>query len=796
MCSDRAAARRPARSGGNEAAPQFRHRFRLLRAPPPRPRARIAAAAIWLAAAAPGLHTGPPAAARASSEPPTTAALIESAGTRILLWEEIDESGTARTLYRVSLEGRPFSRALVAGRRIHLRYANFDPLSGEPPVPAELAADARQTRLHLVQFLTQPLEVYRRALAALGAEVLHSCADHAYVVRMSPDAARAVRTLPYVRWVGALHPAYRLDDALLRRILREEREPCRCWVQLVERGAAAQQRAAEAIVAAGGRVEALLPDGPRLLATLSPPQIARLAREDDVLFIDPWSPPEPDMDLARQIGGAAGRPELARFRGQGVRGEVLDTGLRETHVDFQDPPPLLHGGNRWAPEHGTAVYGCVFGSGRGDSKGTGMLPEREQGIFASIGALREYGGELSRFEHTRQLIDPAGEYRAVFQSNSWGTRETTDYTTTSAAIDDMLFQLDILVCQSMGNTGGSAARPEAWAKNIVAVGGLLHQDTLERDDDAWSGGASIGPASDGRVKPDLTHFFDAVYCPSASGDDLYDAAFSGTSASTPITAGHFGVLFQMWHERVFPGFGGGASVFDSRPHAATARALLINSAYRYPFAGADHDLARGHQGWGMADLHRLYSDRNNLLIVDESEAIGPLESRTYSLNVAGAVCELAVTLVYRDPPGNPGSSQHRINDLTLRVVDPNGLEYWGNYGLHDGNESLPGGGPNTVDTVENVFVTGPVAGRWRIEVLADEIVQDGYLQTPEMDAVFALVARFRCGADLDDDGDVDLFDLAALLAAFGRDQGGDLDADGDTDLADLAILMGSYGCGR
>jgi hypothetical protein len=52
-----------------------------------------------------------------------------------------------------------------------------------------------------------------------------------------------------------------------------------------------------------------------------------------------------------------------------------------------------------------------------------------------------------------------------------------------------------------------------------------------------------------------------------------------------------------------------------------------------------------------------------------------------------------------------------------------------------------------------------------------------------------------CGppGDLDGDGDVDLSDLAILLASYGVDAGGDLDGDGDTDLSDLAILLANYG---
>jgi hypothetical protein len=54
--------------------------------------------------------------------------------------------------------------------------------------------------------------------------------------------------------------------------------------------------------------------------------------------------------------------------------------------------------------------------------------------------------------------------------------------------------------------------------------------------------------------------------------------------------------------------------------------------------------------------------------------------------------------------------------------------------------------------------------------------------------------------DLDGDGDVDLSDLAQLLANYGTSEGatyedGDLDGDGDVDLSDLAELLAHYGEG-
>lgn len=55
-----------------------------------------------------------------------------------------------------------------------------------------------------------------------------------------------------------------------------------------------------------------------------------------------------------------------------------------------------------------------------------------------------------------------------------------------------------------------------------------------------------------------------------------------------------------------------------------------------------------------------------------------------------------------------------------------------------------------------------------------------------------------CAGDLDGDGDIDLSDLAQLLANYGLTGGaspadGDMDGDGDVDLSDLAALLAVYG---
>ena len=89
--------------------------------------------------------------------------------------------------------------------------------------------------------------------------------------------------------------------------------------------------------------------------------------------------------------------------------------------------------------------------------------------------------------------------------------------------------------------------------------------------------------------------------------------------------------------------------------------------------------------------------------------------------------------------GTTSATVHRINDLDLKVTSPAGVVYWGNHGLLTGNWSTPGGLPDSIDTVENVFVQNPQAGSWNVTVYAIQINQDGHVETPALDADFALV---------------------------------------------------------
>ncbi len=627
----------------------------------------------------------------------------------------------------------------VADYRLGLRYATFDPLAGEPAIPAPLSARP-DSELFIVQYHTQALQAYRDVIKGAGGECLLFLANYANVYRMDAALAAEVQRLPFVRAIVPFHPAYKLEEPLLAAATADDAGSR--WVRVnlltMTRDLADKVAVSEFVEGLQGRVEEVSMPTHLMSVSVRVVDLAALAGLDAVQWIDRWSAPEDDMAVARAMHGMDYVEAQAGVTGQGLRIEVLDGGCDEIHPDL--PNFLVHGTNT-PSAHGTCCSGIVLGTGANNSSARGALPN----AFLIIGDYNYISGG-SRYAHTSELVNPALPYKTVLQTNSWGNSRTTAYSSISQDMDLILFDhARISVLQSQSNAGNQDSRPQAWAKNIISVGGVRHYGTVSKSDDAWSFGASIGPAADGRIKPDIASFYDGIGTTDQVGSAGYSSSnyyssFGGTSGATPICAGMLGGFYELWNDGVFGNPNGGADAFENRPNNTTAKAMLINTASQWSFSGTSADLTRVHQGWGHPDLQTMYDRRGEMLVVDETVVLANLQSHTHPVSVAVGTPELKVTMVYRDPPGTTSSTLHRINNLDLKVTAPDGTVYWGNRGLDAGNYSTSGGSANGVDTVENVFVQSPSSGAWTIEVIAAELNQDSHVETAALDCDYALVA--------------------------------------------------------
>jgi hypothetical protein len=166
---------------------------------------------------------------------------------------------------------------------------------------------------------------------------------------------------------------------------------------------------------------------------------------------------------------------------------------------------------------------------------------------------------------------------------------------------------------------------------------------------------------------------------------------------------------------------------------------VINSAYKYPIVDAGSEFTRFRQGWGMPDLNRLHSSREKLFVVDQEIALHDRQAVEYSLRVGEKETELRATLAYTDPLGTTAALKTLVNDLDLIAIAPDGKRYAGNHGLLEGNVSREGGEPDRVNNVDNVFVSDPQPGVWRVVVAAHRIAWEQHKGTAAWDQDFGLV---------------------------------------------------------
>jgi hypothetical protein len=632
------------------------------------------------------------------------------------------------------------------GARIMLHSGAFDPLQGVAAVPAAFTA-AATNELFLVQFASAPTQADRDALRALGAAVTWYAPHDAYVVRAEPGRVGAIGKLGRVRWVGAFHPAYKLEPALLAALLAGPVQPGRYVIVMVD---PKQDEAAlvAAIQGAGGAMWRYAGGNLLVEADLSGAQLADVAREDTVLWIQRQTPPGEDMVNARIQGGANYIESLGGHTGKGVRGHIME-GIYPTHPEFaanawRTAPQSVFSGV--ATTHGNSTFGEVFSAGV-VAGARGMCPDG-QGYFTDynyvFNTAAMSNAQNSRYGVVREITDPARPWRVMFQTASWGYPQITAYDARSAEMDWIIHQFDIPICQSQSNTSNQNSRPQAWAKNIISVGALNHLNTSNANDDTQSG-TSMGPANDGSIKPDLCAYYDQIH--TTNGATTYTTNFGGTSGATPMVAGHLGLVLELFTDGLFghPAAPTWQDRFAYKPHFSTAKALLINTARQYdPAVNGAGATSRFRQGWGFPALHDLYDLRNNMLVLDELDVLRQGQARGYWVFVKPSTPQFRATMVYADlAMAPPFTGPHRVNDLNLLVVSPNGTVYNGNNGMATtpvNRYTTPGGAPNTLDTVENVFVQNPLAGLWRVEVSAPLVALDQHVETPAVDADFALVA--------------------------------------------------------
>ncbi|MCB2200194.1 S8 family serine peptidase [bacterium] len=263
-----------------------------------------------------------------------------------------------------------------------------------------------------------------------------------------------------------------------------------------------------------------------------------------------------------------------------------------------------------------------------------------------------------------------------------------------------------------GSSGYDSIPAKGVAKNVLTIGAVEdipsgYSDSTDVVMTAFSG---WGPCDDGRIKPDLVANGVSLTSTAETSNSAY-ITLSGTSMASPTAAGIAGLMVQQYR----------STHSNQYPRAATTKAVLIHSAGEAgDTPGPDYQF-----GWGMIDA-RAGAD---LIELDQTIewtlqqltlTDGDTLSDTY---YAGGLDTLKVTLVWSDPPGPAQGAEIDpttavlMHDLDLRLVRlEDGIEFEPWMLDKDNPADAATTGDNTVDNVEQVYLTDPEPGNYDVRI--------------------------------------------------------------------------------
>jgi len=290
-------------------------------------------------------------------------------------------------------------------------------------------------------------------------------------------------------------------------------------------------------------------------------------------------------------------------------------------------------------------------------------------------------------------------------------------------------------------------------KNVMTIGAV---------DDAVTGGvrdiskaamasfSGWGPTDDGRIKPDIVTNGIGLYSSTAGSDSSY-ASYSGTSMATPGAAGS-AMLLVNYYKKLFP---------SQAMRASTIKALILHTADDLGNPGPDYTF-----GWGLmntkaaADQIKYHSIFPGINKIAEGELDDVNSTAAYHFKW-DTTSPVRATLCWTDPcapesTGLDNRSPRLINDLDLRIIDPNGLVYYP-YVLDVNNPANTATtGDNRRDNVEQVFISSPaIPGSYTVQVSHKGTLANGQ-------QYYSLILSGQSPADFDGSGIVDFNDLKVI----------------------------------
>jgi subtilisin family serine protease len=652
---------------------------------------------------------------------------------------------------------------------INLRARSFLPVPGVDPA---LAGETRPTHaiVQLHHTLTQETEDALERSGVLLLDVLHGTA---YVALISN--AQSLRNIGmHVRWAGPLTPADKVQPALAKIISGSSKQ---VNVVVLFHQDVTDLAASQALRQAG--VKLLVPDSGIWLASATPSQVRTLAANDLVLWIEQAQRFHPVMESVRQSVNADAAQNAtivsdtisyAGATGKGTTIAILDSGIDREHDDFWNHD---QSGGRTISRvtttpgtpvepHGTHVAGIAAGNGfRTSAYG---LPAFNRRGIAPEADLYSPDRSQSWLDYGAWFYDSYNLHGAAVSNNSY-IQTCDSYGSYAGQVDRIIRGTESFHRKKMrvaprpavwaaGNNGESSQycgtagyfSVTAPAKNSIAVASLNSEPPFIR-----SFFSSLGPTSDGRLKPDLSAPGCHLYYMRTTGVVAYGVwsaklggnsyiPMCGTSMAAPVVTGAIALL----HEPL-------VRLLGHPPLPSTYKVVLVQGALDVvhlfpesgessfgtePDTGAAVLFGEGPDyatGFGEIDIAQSMELVKRGGVVESHVGVGARYPAQFSLDVPQGAQKVRISLAWDDESANPLLSDKApklVNDLDLEAVSPDGTVHFpwvltappvaavlGDPDpIHAADIQPAQPGVDHANNVEQVEVKSPMAGKWTIRV--------------------------------------------------------------------------------
>jgi len=564
-----------------------------------------------------------------------------------------------------------------------------------------------------VQFSALPDAAMQKAIAAAGIELLEYIPNNVYLASIPVDIdfnvwenlnVRGLMSVEYTHKVGQRlqdedYPewAVRGDAVMLNLRYYKDISPATVKAEL----------GAMPVV-----VTEYIDHGQIVIVEVPIDQITDLVAQPFVRFASIVSEPgEIESEDGRNLHAANaidGDYYGARnYDGTGVRVAVNDDGFAGPHIDFKGRANQDEVAGDFNGDHGDMTVGIAVGAGNLDPLVRGMAT----GSYVFV---RQYdanmGGNLPLHQDSSVLVF----------STSYSNGCNAGYTNTTLLMDQEIYNNPSMMqvfsagnsnnndCgYGAGNQWGNVTGGHKIAKNVLCTANLDNMDVI-------SNSSSRGPASDGRIKPDISAH--GVNHLSTDPDNTY-APGGGTSAACPGIAGVFAQLNHAYRE-----LNAGAIA----PSALLKLSILV-TANELGNDGPDFIF-----GWGKVNavLSVNLLEENRYF----SGTIGQAGNNTHNITIPAGVQRARIMVYWADPEASTSSTFALVNNLDCEVIDPSSGVHMPWILDHTPNASTLGlpatTGVDSINNMEQIAIDNPAAGTYTLNIAGTTIpfgVQEYYV---------------------------------------------------------------------